>query len=153
MAVIVGVFIVLGFVGPVAQASLTRDDRDIESSVDDVSRAVNRYVSSNDKLPATLNDVALRGKAKEIVDRGLVEYKAEGLAPKTVSPNNLDNDDSRSITRSLADNYRYQLCVEYKKEDDNGSQYDDESDSEYSRYISTSGHPAGKVCYKVEARS
>lgn len=152
MAAIVGLFIVLGFVGPVAQASLTRDDRDIEHSLGSVSSAVDRYARNNDKLPESLDDVQLRGDAKTLVERGLVEYKNEGKIPGG-TPNPDENGRSTMIYRM--GEYRYQLCVEYKKEDSRSSGYSDYTDEEdeYRSSVSTYGHPAGEVCYKLRVNA
>lgn len=160
MAVIVGLFIVLGFAGPVAQAGSLRDDRDIEQSLSGVSRSVDRYVSSNGKLPQTLDQVELRAKEQQIVDRGLVRYKAIGEAPNPVT---IDLKSQESVSDSLSEiqrrnrtEFRYELCVTYKKEDDSRSSYydDDYSGGEtYKSSVSTYGHPAGDVCYKLKATS
>lgn len=152
MAAIVGLFIVLGFVGPVAQASLTRDDRDIERSLGSVSSAVDRYARNNDKLPESLDDVQLRGDAKTLVERGLVEYKNEGkISGGTPNP----DESGRSTMIYRMGEYRYQLCVEYKKEDSRSSGYSDYTDEEdeYRSSVSTYGHPAGDVCYKLRVNA
>ncbi len=154
MALLVGLFIVLGFVGPVAQASITRDDRDIESSLGSVSHAVDQYARTNKKLPATLGDVTLRGKAKDIVERGFVTYTPEGKAPEEVldAPKDDGNQGVSTMIYRLSE-YRYQLCVNYKKADTRSSSayesYDDDG-GEYESTVSTYGHPAGNVCYKLK---
>lgn len=158
MAVIVGVFIVLGFVGPVAQASLTRDDRDIERSIDNVSQGVERYVTKNKKLPNSLSDTALRGEAKSLVDRGLVTYKkGDKVEPvssttKRPLPANAENDSEiKTLPARVRSEYRYELCTTYKKADDNrASAYVYDLDDEYRVSPNTYGHPAGDVCYKLK---
>ncbi len=144
MAIVVGVFIVLGFVGPVAQAGSTRDDRDVATSISGVSRSVDRYVTDNNKLPDSLQDVSLSAKQQSLVDRGLVTYKKEDSV--LVKP-----DYEVSPSRSTRTEYRYQLCTTYKKADNNSS-YDgyDYEDNEYVNSPSTYGHPAGDVCYKLK---
>lgn len=147
MAVVVGLFIVLGFVGPVAKASLTRTDRDIASSLDDVTHAVSQYVSANKQLPARLSDASLTGKAKEIVAKGLVSYKSEGAMPRqSTKPDN----GPQTMEYQLKE-YRYQLCVDYRESDQRSSDYYENNMGDgYNTYVSTYGHPAGKVCYKLK---
>ncbi|MBI3889170.1 hypothetical protein HY312_01145 [Candidatus Saccharibacteria bacterium] len=156
MAVIVGVFIVAGFIGPVAQASLTKNDRVIDATIDDVSRAVETYTDKNSKLPASLADIDISGDTKDAVDQGLYVYKPEnsGLTATVFKLDKNSADDISSKSTDSAENeYRYQLCVTYKKADRDGGYSSYSSSREYSSYPYTSGHPAGEVCYKLKTSS
>lgn len=134
MAVVIGAFIVLAFVGPVAKSVTTRDDRVIAANIGDVSNAVNDYVSTKQKLPGSLSDVSLSGDAKTIVDKGFVRFKAEGMKKN-----------------EYGDEYRYQLCVTYKAAQGSSQSYA-RGTPDYSSYLYVSEHPAGEVCYKLSAR-
>lgn len=147
MIIIMGVLLVAAFIGPVADSNRTKQDREITSSLSDVSRAINEYTSEKKKLPENLNDVELKGIAKSIADRELVEYKPEGIQAVKVEQNYGD------VTASPFQNYfRYQLCVTYKEKDRNDvySSLQFSQNNEYSEYLSTYGHPAGSVCYKMQ---
>ena len=153
MAVIVGVFIVAGFVGPVAQAGITKDDRVIDATINDVSRAVEKYTDTNNKLPAELADIDLDGDAKTAVDRGLYVYKPESSNVPVIQSYKLDDPESDSSTSDQKQKFRYQLCVTYKKADKDSGYSSYGSNNDYSTYPYTSGHPAGEVCYKLETSS
>ncbi len=150
MAGIIGLLIVLAFVGPVAKSIITKDDREIASNVGYVASAISGYVESNQKLPGSLKDVTLKNGAKSIVDKNLVRYKAEGPAPTSAE----DVYNSSSYYKSTT--YRYQLCVTYTQADEpdstfGDSYYSERSTYEYASYLSVSSHPAGEVCYKLQA--
>lgn len=140
MALIVGTFIVLGFVGPVAKASLTRDDREISSSLDAIVQGVEGYTVGRGELPKTLQDVPVPPRGKSLVDRNLVTYKPDGKASVKQSDGTAE------------EQHRYQLCVTYKEADEAGrEEYDDfGEEGEYKSNVSTYGHPAGNVCYKLK---
>ena len=156
MAVLITALIVLGFVGPVAQATLTKDDRFIVNHLLNVASEIDDYIYKNNKLPSSLADVSFTYEGKEIVDRGLVEYKKEDSSAVSKLPaydyDDLDSDkNSRDFTF-----YRYQLCVEYKQKSQSASYgyYNSEPSrprGEYSNTLYIDTHPAGKVCYKQEA--
>lgn len=135
MTAIVGLCIILGFVGPVSKASLTRDDREIVSSIDSIRDAVDDYVQENKALPVSLQAVALSPNQKSLVDRGLLTYQSDG--EKKVADNN-------------GVEYRFQLCAQYKEK--GGSGKDDYNNrTEYNSYLYVTDHPAGNVCYKLSA--
>ncbi len=142
MVVIVGGFIIAGFVGPVAQARLAQDDRDIEDNLNLVADRISAKVERTGELPNTLSDVELTTKQKELVDKGLLTYIKE--APETKAKMFAAEEDFSSTQR-------YQLCTTFKRQSSYYSDKYDASREEYSTYISASSHPAGKVCYKVEA--
>lgn len=133
MLVIIGIFTVLAFVGPFAQTFRTKNDRLIESNLSYIESGVDTYAKSNNKLPASLKDVTLQSEeAKQLIDKNLVTYK---------------QDKPDSETGSL----RYQLCVNYTLKDSGRTYgYSSYPTEEYSSYVTTSGHKAGDVCYKLQ---
>lgn len=169
MVAVVGVFIIAGFVGPVARASLTRDDRLIEKTIYSVTNAIRTKTTSDSRLPENLTTLSLTGDTKTAVDKGLFRYKPEGLVAGTNSGTSSSRmseiqeslavpDTTTGNTSRQYDTYRYQLCVTYKRADKNNSfsaysdQYSLGESSDYTRTVNTSGHPAGEVCYKLEVR-
>lgn len=136
---------ILGFVGPVAQERLTRDDRLINTNLYSVQSGISNYLSENGKLPSTLDQITVRGDAETLIERKLVEYKPNTKrATSSESTSRLDS--GRGIT------YFYELCVTYAKADSDGDSYTEKLGNEggYADYLSTSGHPAGRVCYKLK---
>lgn len=129
MSAVTVLFAVLAFVGPFASTTRTKTDRFIDANLSTVSYAVEEYVSRENKLPANLSALSLNDEeSRKLIDDKLVTYSAQ---PET------------------ATELRYQLCVTYK-EKDTGSSYRDMSEhGEYRNYLSTAGHPAGDVCYKL----
>lgn len=126
--------LVLAVVGPLVQTFATKDDRRLEQNLSSVSRGVNEYIQTNEKLPANLDEVNFSDEeADQLVQDGLVVYKAgTGIV---------------SSYRSDQIEYRYQLCATFKEKD--SSSYSSPSSDEYSSYLSTSGHGKGQVCYKL----
>lgn len=149
MAAIIGVLVVLAFVGPVAKSVQTKDDRDIANGISYVATAVNDYVEQHSELPKSLSDLRLNDDAKLIVDKGFVTYKPEGVVEK-VSENNEADDSSAAV--GVDKMHRYQLCVTYKEENKgNGSYGYSRSQDGYEEYLSVYDHPAGEVCYKLQS--
>ncbi len=148
MAVLITVLIVLGFVGPVAQASLTRDDRDIVRYLPDVANEINNYIGKSNELPGSLDDISFTGGSKEIINRTLVKYKKVGASTKSYSDVTSNNNLNKSTF------YRYQLCVNFKQKHETGEYRISSSsrEGEYSNSLYIYDHPAGEVCYKLEAR-
>lgn len=151
MSVIIIGFIIAAFVGPIATSAQTRDDRDITANLYNVSSAIDGYTTTNNKLPESLNDVTLEGATSAIVQKGLVTYIKEDTSSV-----------SKSVQSSSYDGvnytyYRYQLCVNYKEKDASQNIYTpygtQASPNSYSSSPDTNGHPAGKVCYKLEITS
>lgn len=151
MAVTISVLIVLGFFGPVAQASQTRNDRDVAAYLDDVANSINSYVYEKQALPDNLGQVKLDGIAADIVSRDLVAYHKEDSSDESRALEPSDNE----FTESLYTYYRYRLCVTYTSEDTENRGYSPEKyEGEYfSNYPTTYGHPAGDVCYKIETNT
>lgn len=145
MAVLTVALLIFAIVGPVVTSLATRGDRVIESSLPNVQSSIDRYITQNKKLPSSLSDVTFNDdEADELVKSGDVEYKAEGKIAKSTL-NELSN---------LTATYRYQLCVEYKAEKNNGSSRDysnsNDEDDGYTSYVSTYSHDAGRTCYKLQ---
>lgn len=136
------VLLILTIVGPLIQSISTRDDRRIEQYLPTVSSDINNYISENDKLPATLDEVTFSNEAvSSLVEDGLVVYKPETSKPSDIDPINTE--------------HRYQLCVTFKLESDsstNGYTSDRSNSNTYSSYLSTYDHGKGEVCYKVEEK-
>lgn len=118
------VLLIFAVTGPIIKSISTRQDRLIEANLTSVQTDINNYARSNNSLPKSLTDVDFSQKAKELIDKNLVEY----------TPDNLNHQ-------------RYQLCVTYTATKGQKSSYPDNS----SYYLSTYNHPAGRVCYKVNA--
>ena len=151
MVISVALVCAFGFIGPIADAQITRNDKLIESNLPTVGEAVSTYTTDNNRLPATLNDLKLTGDAKKIVTDKLVTYKK-------------DSSPSSSYYASSKDFY-YQLCVTYKKASTDQSTtptpvYNSTSSSsansslistgsDYSYYVTTVPHPARDKCYKL----
>lgn len=133
---VAGIFIVLSFIGPVAQSAMTKDDRRIEAQLSNVKYAVDNHIRKNNTLPANLSELDLKEDAKAIVDEGLVTYKSDGQIETTGST-------------TPRPEYRFQLCATFKKESKDYGRYNDYNTEEYSSYVSTYNHPAGEVCYKL----
>ncbi|MET0980416.1 MAG: hypothetical protein ABWX90_04115 [Candidatus Saccharimonadales bacterium] len=134
MLVIIGVFTVMAFTGPFARTLQTKNDRLIESSLSDIQTGIDSYTSANNKLPATLSDVNFTNDdAKQLITKNLVTYKQDTPDIET-------------------GDFHYQLCVTYTAKDGSPSyDYNDYQQEEYSSYVTTTGHEAGNVCYKLKS--
>ena len=140
IAMVTATLIVIAFAiaGPLLQALATKDDRRIEQNLSSVSQGVNNYIQTNEKLPASLNDVTYTSDAAtRLVEDGLVRYKAEDSNASLFNKNRIE--------------HRYQLCVTYKEKDNSrNSSYDYSSIlNRYTSYPKVAGHDAGEVCYKL----
>lgn len=151
MSVVIVGFIIAAFIGPVANSAKTRDDRDIDANLYNVSSAIDEYIAKNHKLPTSLDDVTLEDAAGVIVKKGLVTYIKEDRSSVSKSGEVISDSDSEIETVY----YRYQLCVDYKEKDASNGIYRSYRTStgatEYNAYPDTTNHPAGKVCYKLES--
>lgn len=150
MAVFVIVLIVLGFIGPVAKAAMTKDDRDIEKYLPKISYTINNYVDSKGELPDNLANLELDDAEKTLINRGLVTYKKDDSS----SISKIDQYSGSRDEEYQHTYHRYQLCVDYKAQK-KGDSFSGSlrQESEYSSSLYISGHSAGQVCYKVEASS
>lgn len=133
MTGIVVIIIAFGFFGPMAKIASLKNDKLIDSNLSSVSKGVQSYVKENKKLPTDLKDLTITGDAKKLISDNLVTFKNDGVE-----------------TYGRTKTYKYQLCVKYAQEDDVYGGYSLPMDDDYSSYLSTSGHKAGDVCYKLE---
>ncbi len=148
MIVVAGIISVLSFIGPVANAQLTRNDKLIDNNLYSIQSGVDIYVNSQNKLPADLNSLDLTGDAKKIVDENLVKYTANSK-PSAVTSSTFNPSTSTTT-------FYYKLCVDYKAASNNSNGVISmptpatESDG-YNSYIPSSSHPAGNYCYKLSS--
>lgn len=163
MLLTVGIIALLGLVGPVAKDRATRDDRLIAAEVPNLTSSISDYARTNKKLPADLKTLDLQDDAKQLVDRGLVEYKPEANTPPPSSTRS-NGTTARGLSTSTynfnssadsSQTFRYQLCVDYKEKQGSNSSYGSSSDSDadddgYRTYLYVYDHPAGNVCYKMK---
>ncbi len=135
----IGFMVILAIVGPVSKERTLRDDKLIEQNISQVQTSVDGYTRTNKKLPASLAALGLSGDAKQLVDRNLVTFKPVGLVA--------DQQNTKA-----AGAYRYELCVNYKKQTKGYQPYNnyDYSTDEYKTSLSAYNHPAGNVCYKLQ---
>jgi hypothetical protein len=127
MSAAVGMFAILGFTGPLIQASLSKDDRLIEKHISSIPDSIRAYTAEHDKLPQSLSDIKPQSdEAKQLIDRNLVRYTPGKEADQ------------------------YTLCATYKKSksDPNISRPYPEPKGE-SAYLFVYDHPAGEVCYNL----
>lgn len=148
---IVGLFIVLGFVGPVAQAGLARDDSKIVDELSNIHQEVSRVTEDTKQLPKSLDELDLSPQQRDLVDRQLITYRPVGTEYRKDSSRALDD----ALPSKSTVVYKYQLCANYKTM--NGSSYDylangrSSKRDEYQSYLSVYSHPVGQVCYKLIA--
>lgn len=131
MGAIIVTFAVLAFVGPFALSLKTKDDRFIDNNISTLNDAIGDYARENHKLPNSLNDLSLPSQdTQRLVDEKLVTYHTDPSTPLML---------------------RYQLCTTYKAADNTSSSYYRATPTNtYESYVSTYGHPAGDVCYKLQ---
>lgn len=138
------VLLIAAIAGPLAKGFATRNDRLIEQHLSSVETSISTYAQDNGELPDTLDDVIPNSpEAEQLITEGLVEYKKEGSVTT-----------QQDALNGSTIEHRYQLCVEYKeaaKYDGNYSTSYRVGKKEYTSYVSTSYHGAGKECYKLKA--
>lgn len=170
-------FIVAAVAGPAADAIRTKDDRLIEQALPSLASDIRDYVSTTDKLPATLADVTHEDSytsdaAQKLISSKLVTYKANTIASKnsTYDPGDVSVNTCVGATSSTdcgvsygAKRFYYQLCASYKREKKSEYNYTDDADYtvgtsvgvvadyRYNYVSSISSHPAGEVCYNLYA--
>lgn len=137
------VLVITAIAGPAVRSYQLRNDKRIETYLYSVQDAVNSYIDENEKLPSDLDTLQYSSeRAEKLVDDGLVRYKKDS-----------------SETNKYSQRYRYQLCVTYTDEKrgeytpyNSYNEYDENPtvSSGYSEIITSSTHPAGDVCYKLE---
>jgi len=165
MAVIVIGVCVWGVVGPVAAAARTKDDRAVNQALSTLSSSIGSYVSSKNALPKDLNEVMATKEGyydtqdwtsiKDVVNKGLITYTPNIKPPKdngSINPIPLDSG-STGIKRPSSNKvYYYELCGTYKYEGNDEIYRSNPSfdATEYSTYIPSTNHTAGKNCYKLQ---
>lgn len=144
----VGIIIVLGIVGPVMQERNLRDEKLIETNLDNLAQSINRYAEDNDELPSSLSDLDLKGDTKAMVSKNLIEYKPDVKPAKS----DLNSNTNSRLNYSTTKNYYYELCATFKKE---SSYYESSSrGNDYtSSYAYGYSHPKGYYCYKLKTTS
>jgi type II secretory pathway pseudopilin PulG len=174
MSALALVAIVASIAGPAMRISATRDDRLIESALPSLASNIQEYARTNDKLPASLNDVqsleystTTKENIKQMINKGLVTYKPN-TKPATTDPNTVMPLDDTSGTKTKTPNqgvsapvsggqkrFYYQLCVVYKEEKNSdyynryeaaGASMDYENST-----VTTYSHPKGEKCYDLVA--
>lgn len=134
------------FAGPVAEFNRTRNDRNIINTMSSLTREINDYVSTNQKLPESLDKITISqidaSVAKEVLNNKLIDYK----------PNTKPFQKSENYDGGI---YYYQLCATFVSELEN--KYNTmriENSDGYSNYIGYGQpHPAGYHCFKLIASS
>lgn len=155
MVLVVGIMSILGVVGPVAQERARKNDRLLETHLNNVKEGVDAYVRSNNSLPDNLEQISVSGDAKKLLTEKLVTYKK--LEQSQIPRNSLELDDLQLNRTSVSTSdrfnartyYYYELCATYDRERDDNFDYYDDNNAEYQTYISNYSHPAGQVCYKL----
>jgi hypothetical protein len=162
MSVIAVAALTWGIIGPVTQAVITKDDRAVRDGLTSLNYAVNQYVSTNNELPATIqqvtNDTALLGSVypatssqtlNSLIDRNLITY-----TPNT-KPSTDDTTAPVDIYSAAASKtHYYELCGVFAhdlKQRSWYSSYGDISvDSDgYGLNINEGAITAGTKCYKL----
>lgn len=156
MAVTVGIITILGIVGPVATARLTRTDKLIENSLNLVEQDVDDYARTNNRLPRTLSDIGLKGDAQKLVDDNLVTYTANTKPVYAPSRKQAASSGSYAVdttSSQVSTTYFFELCVSYKKASSNfkSNSYSNVGSDGYSDSLIAYQHPAGNICYKLKS--
>jgi hypothetical protein len=153
MALVTATVIVIGIAGPLGHAYQTRDDRLLESGLPGVSDSIQTYTRAENALPKDLGDITgtLKGDARTIVDRNLVEYIPGELLPPQSSQEALAPEDKPLTSSDKV--YAYKLCVTYQAEKGEGPVraypaigIDNAGQTTPSTYL----HAAGRVCYDLQ---
>jgi type II secretory pathway pseudopilin PulG len=149
VTVITVIGIIAALAGPYLASINSKTDRLIEQNLPSVSQAVQMYVSNNQKLPGSLKNVTFgdyEKGAKTLVDRDLVSYrKLDKTAP--VTANTSKGSGVSLIAPDSGKSYSYELCVTYKHAKNSNNSRITPAVDQYSTYIDTYSHKAGKVCY------
>mgnify|MGYP003602114390 FL=1 len=141
----------LAIAGPMKQYFNERNDRLIESYLNDVNVAISKYYEEKQSLPDSLNELSVESEVKQLIDSNLVKYERLGSS----GPSLTIIDDVTKLSDFINNGneapkqyFKYQLCVTYVAE---SNIYDSSSKTdEFETYISTYSHPKGEVCYKLK---
>lgn len=159
MVAVVGIFAVLGIVGPMANAHRTKDDKLIEDNLSSIQSQIGGYVVSKHTLPASLDNLELQGDDAKLAK--LVQYKPNTKPAKSNLSTSLNSSSTVDVFNrgqsSPGKTYYYQLCVTFTEKSSDYRPYDGYStsytknDDGYSDYLSVYSHPAGPMCYKLSS--
>lgn len=151
---------VIGVVGPVSDAIVTKQGRLIENALPSVASNINAYAGTYNRLPISLDEASSTDsyqseEVKELIGQNLVRYTANTKpAEKPAEMNTINKSDQLNETNdSRFSTYFYKLCVTYKAEKKPKYNYESSVSSESSSYLSTSSHGAGEKCYDMKAES
>lgn len=114
----------------------------VEKNILQLSEDIGDYVSNNDRLPNSLNDIKSKDDGvNELIKSGLLSYKAE--LSKITS-------DTTYQQKYNDYEYKYQLCAnfDYEKKSSYSYEYGDYGDGYI--YSPSSDHPKGSYCYKLK---
>ena len=156
MTIVVGLIAIIGFLGPVKQARITKNDTLIVNNLNVVLSSIDTYAQSNQGLPPNLHISGLYGDAQTLVNDNLVQY-----TPNTL-PASINSSNSGSSSNSSGNIYYYQICVTYAEAANNSPNFNSGSANSNNinaqgylndMYLDVSSHPAGHVCYKLDYQS
>lgn len=180
MAVLCIGFVIAAFTGPVANAIVAKQDKQLETALPDVAYAVDDYVRSNGKLPNSLESIDFSNSyyggsaedTKAVVAQGLVKYTPNTKAPRDEGSIYYTQGEDSSLrtgesTKSSYLTYYYRLCVTWHAEKKTGGYTTDpvpaddlSSTSGVSSsvindpsYITTYTHKKGEQCYDLSSTS
>lgn len=150
------IVILLGVVGPINNERLTKNDRLFTDNASSLKNDIDTHARRNSSLPESLSEIdSLNPNVKKLIESKLITYNPN-VKKKTI----LNDTSSRSRDYGYPEDYDYsseytyyyELCFDFKKADSYDSDYYSDYNydkNEYSSYISTYGHKAGNVCYKL----
>jgi hypothetical protein len=142
MVLVVGGASVWAIVGPVEEARVTKTDQLIVENLPVISDRIETYTVEQNQLPSSLDSLNLSGDPETLITKNLVQYTPNSLTTSTYTLGQTDASDQT---------FYYQLCVTYTKADKNKPDNPAQPDSNgYNDNLSTTGHPAGPVCYKLK---
>lgn len=154
MLVMIG-FAIASFIGPVSQVRLVREDEKIEKSIDHIYSQIKDVAEKDGEVPRSLDELQLNDEAKKHVRANIITYSPEEVVvPQTFTFGQGQSAQQQEQWQKLSQNkpklLRYQLCATYQRQSAYYSANYTAATEDYSSYLTTSPHAAGKVCYKIE---
>lgn len=132
---IVALTLTLVIVGPLINAAQRKNDRFIEENYYSVRRQISNYVTENNRLPNSFDDVGFTDNAKKVVETGRLTYeKGEKVSSEESSIYT-----STARTRS---EFFYTICVVWDYEKESPAIYYSDAD-DFRGY-----HDSGTECYE-----
>lgn len=159
VAMLIAILVIgsLGIFGPAMYAQRTKNDRALETGLENIADAVNEYADEQGKLPESLTDskvknhyaVSSSDETKLVIDKNLVKYTPkEKLSPA------LDTKNSSSSFRDDRVVYHYQLCATFDHKKGEGSNAAKLSEimsrKRYPTRPDVTQHNAGEICYDLQ---